>query len=279
MNNTLRDSILQRLAGSSKDKPVNLDDLRDFTADVCTDIDELDDLLDQLVEQRIVNTVNGFSGGRKYRCYWLTGNQIANPMGKLTAWPPIPIRPPITAKLQPKTSSPQTEEPSIMTEKGKLPEFILALVKTEPGIDKEYIVRKALAAIKGATEKQVRKAIDNMVHVRNKLRTEGPLRDRKYFISDSLAADKPKRKPSGKKKSVAPTKSPKPRKSGKHNAPRTALTLAANGHPLHYGFNLDGSFTIHQGPHAITLPKAEAVGLMMYGRRQMELVNQTKEKA
>lgn len=261
--NDLRSTILKRLSASTKEKPVNLDDLRNFTADVCTDLDELDEALDKLIEQRLINTVCGMSGGERYRCYWLTGT--VNPAQPFNL-----------------TDRPQHTLEKTMPTPSELRTILIEIIGKQPGVKKPDLVKQALAKAPGSTAEKIDKTLGNLFHAAKLINKTGTRDLTEYTLKKAGKAIANKAKPASKgKKAAAKSTRPKTSKPETGVATKSALALVPakqNDHgTMDYSFNLGGSFSIRKNGQAILLTPNEAMDLMQFGSQQIAMINQIQQ--
>ena len=69
---TLRESILNALAGSSSQMPVNLTKLQSLIV-LKVKLADLTNALDSMCQSRELQTCNGFKDGKAYVSYWISG--------------------------------------------------------------------------------------------------------------------------------------------------------------------------------------------------------------
>ncbi|MEO6975008.1 MAG: hypothetical protein ABI144_03900 [Gallionella sp.] len=72
-NLSIRENILQVLAGSSSQTPVLLTSLKSLVAPGVKSA-ELNTILDSMCQDRELMTCSGFKDGKEYVCYWIPGN-------------------------------------------------------------------------------------------------------------------------------------------------------------------------------------------------------------
>jgi hypothetical protein len=150
----LRDVVLKAFAGSSKDKPLTIDALRNATAKHCKDVDDLDDMLDDLLNVHTINQVSGYSNGKPFSHYWLTGAKPIGATGKLAEHHPWRAPLETTAKVQPNTSigcpsksftdQPHKEKIMAGNTPSKLNQVIFDKITEQPGIDSEVLIAHAI---------------------------------------------------------------------------------------------------------------------------------------
>jgi len=72
-DSTIRESILNALAGSSSQMPVVLSRLKSLVVPRVK-LAELSAILDSMCQNRELQTCSGFKDGKEYVCYWIPGN-------------------------------------------------------------------------------------------------------------------------------------------------------------------------------------------------------------
>jgi hypothetical protein len=72
-NLSIRENILNALAGSSSQMPVVLTSLRSLIVPRVK-LAELNATLDSMCQSRELQTCSGFKDGKEYVCYWIPGN-------------------------------------------------------------------------------------------------------------------------------------------------------------------------------------------------------------
>lgn len=72
-NSEIRENILDALAGSSSQMPVNLTNLQSLLVPDFK-LAELKATLDSMCQSRELQTCCGFKDGMDYVCYWIPGN-------------------------------------------------------------------------------------------------------------------------------------------------------------------------------------------------------------
>jgi len=72
-DSTIRENILNALAGSSSQMPVFLTSLKSLVVPRVK-LAELNATLESMCQSRELQTCNGFKEGKEYVCYWIPGN-------------------------------------------------------------------------------------------------------------------------------------------------------------------------------------------------------------
>ncbi len=70
---TIQENILNALAGTSSQMPVNLGNLQSLLKPKVKSA-ELEAALEVLCQSRQLQTCSGFKDGQEYVCYWIPGN-------------------------------------------------------------------------------------------------------------------------------------------------------------------------------------------------------------
>lgn len=265
--NDLHTTVLNKLAGSSRDKPVDHAILQQHTADVCKDIDALDDMLDKLLQQRIVNMVNGRNRHGKYRHYWLTG--AVNPSQSFN----LADRPqqPQPEKVKPKTSIPPNKEITMQSKPGSLRDELFKLIVAQPGIGRDELFSSAKKNISGFTEIRLKQTLGNLMTVKQ-IMAEGKKGAKNYYpakVTTGKTANPTKpvaksgAKPAEKVRKAVPAVKPPP-------AAHEAMPINGKGkhYRLGFGVHVDGSVLIHKDGKSIELTALEFTTLSFIAQSQ-----------
>lgn len=263
---SIKDRLLECLAGSSSKNPVDIEKLRKVGGD------ELVPILKNLLASHIVNHVNGFREGKPFDCYWLTG--VVHPAQPFTFSPTSPGRPLQTSA--PSISQPSQPEKSMPAESTNLNNIIEYLTEN-PGAKRSDLIEK-LTKADGSNRQQILACISNALynHHLRKTRVDGE----EILFLDRAAKSATKKTDKRKPVSSKPAGKAAPKKAarkivvhkGNHHPP--AGPANSNFDPLKYGFNLGGNFSISKNGQNILLTPAEAMDLMQLGAQQIAMIEQ-----
>jgi hypothetical protein len=272
---TLRDPILKKLAGSSGQNPVRLDDLRKVAEPICDDLQLLYDLMEQLYSEKVVNRASGFKDGKQYMAYWLTGSTQAYAPPFQPSLPPrqqiirnVATPQQAAAKMQPAakpvvsvlpTPTPQEKK---MSAPNQLRATLFDKITSEPGIKQTEAVKFALSKHPDATERQAEKAISNMLHSAKKITVQGVRGERTLYPKTESA------KPATSKAATAkPSKSKSKPRPTKKTVSKPALPAAPHRLPavttfdpefsFAFGVRKDGGMSIFKEGKSIVLSSSE----------------------
>jgi hypothetical protein len=205
----LKTAIRKALAGSSSQTPVDTRALMSLGIKA-----EMTVALGEMQSSREINTALVIKGGEQTVLYWLTGATglpmaYMQPVAPIMSFPStamyLPVREPKTiAKVKPTASvefisfvqKPIKEKEKAMTTNVKQPSELNAammkLITDQPGIKHQRAIELALKQAPGATEKQAKKLLLNLVHASKKIRAEGPRGDVCYYLNvNGITASKP----------------------------------------------------------------------------------------
>jgi hypothetical protein len=268
---TLRDKIINKLLGTSGQRPVYLEDLRKIAEPMVDDMQQLYGLLDQLYAAHAVNRCSGLKDGQQYVAYWETGSIPPPILFRISTPAPLPQHRRIAtpqeaqAKMQPAApiAKPQPTAPkeAIVPQKqtqdrtGKLRAFVLELITKQPGISKASIVEYAEVEYPGET--RICQTLGNLVTAKL-IKSDGPRGKITYQLTGwadpklCTPARAPLQAPAASAVAQAPTKAP-----------------VCKGPYLHVAFHMDGSMFIGQGEQEIELEPKDALLLMQFYSHQL----------
>lgn len=183
--------ILAMLAGCSSQKPMPFDDLVKASGLLPA---TLGTVLMQMAHNipATINCASITKDGKTQMVYWPTGviekatqhivinRQKAIAGGFSGTRQPLSALRPQASAVQPTTSIPTKEIPMGMPPR-KLNTLIYDKVAEQPGIAQDDLIAFALPKVTGATEKQVKKTIANLVHASQRIRSVGPRGNFTYF--------------------------------------------------------------------------------------------------
>ncbi len=264
----LREAILKKLAGSSGQNSILLDELRKIAEPICDDLGALYKLLDELYLDKTIHRTSGYKNSKPFVAYWIAGAVQIPAVPFQTSTPASPPQAhlvrnvatpkqafeklqPVAAKVQEKAAippSPITQEKPMGHPANDLRTTIQNKIHQQPGVKQTEVIEFTLAKHPESTEKQIRKTIENMVHNSKSIKFEGIRAER------TLRPVTDVRKPANKPAVAAVVK-----KNIKLTPPRR-LSVPATFDPefnFAFGVRKDGGVSIFKGGATISLSSSE----------------------
>jgi hypothetical protein len=121
---------------------------------------------------------------------WLTGAVLLVAYGRN----PLAVMPAQIIRDQPKLSpiKEKVMQKTNVKHSSELNAAMMKLITDQPGIKQQRAIEQALKQVPGATEKQAKKLLLNLVHASKKIRAEGPRGDVCYYLNvNGITASKP----------------------------------------------------------------------------------------
>jgi hypothetical protein len=181
----LKTAIRKALAGSSSQTPVDTRELMSLGTKA-----EMTVALGEMQNSREINTVQVTKTGISMVQCWLTGAVLLVAYGRN----PLAVMPAQIIRDQPKLSpiKEKVMQKTNVKHSSELNAAMMKLITDQPGIKQQRAIEQALKQVPGATEKQAKKLLLNLVHASKKIRAEGPRGDVCYYLNvNGITASKP----------------------------------------------------------------------------------------